>query len=315
MEIVEIITLDQIRALKPKTIFYGANTCWWTHDPLHLGRPAPPSEERIKRFAETLKLNARPGMFSDEQFLERARKAMSEGGPPCDPSGGMLFETDYVEAFLNAAILAENHYGKHGLRAFVAAHHQNSIHDIGDPRPWCHPSWDAYNDAIDRADARGEAQVLLTESARNYQLMLAKKSELESAIADDGKIVARCVTCSGEFTSSQTRGKSGCPACGNPGLPMSPDDDVEVKINWHELRILTIWAENYAGSIKGKPDVKGDPVQTIFAIAKRIQDQFPFRNPLTLSAEMELVKREFAGVEVHGVEPGGPIPGGEEQVG
>jgi hypothetical protein len=41
----------------------------------------------------------------------------------------------------------------------------------------------------------------------------------------------------------------GCPACGDVGVPADLDDAVDVHITKHELRILTIWATNYAQSL------------------------------------------------------------------
>ena len=75
-------TLADVRADNPETIYYGVNTCWWTHRPEYLYR---------------------------------------EGGLPCDPRGGMLMQTDDPEAFLKAAEDNPEAYGKHGITAFEAA--------------------------------------------------------------------------------------------------------------------------------------------------------------------------------------------------
>jgi len=56
----------------------------------------------------------------------------------------------------------------------------------------------------------------------------------------------RCTKCYREFSEDETKNVSCCPKCGSKGLPMSISQDVEIKINWHELRILCIWAENWA---------------------------------------------------------------------
>lgn len=256
MQIVENITLDQVRAAKPKMIFYSVHTCWWTHDPEHL---------------------------------------RTDTAIPTDPSGSPLFETDDAEAFLKMAIQNSVHYGKHRLDAFMAAHHLNCVVSLDDPRPYCGREWQQYNDAIDKGVQHGPIEIL----------PVAKRPEP----AETGEIVARCVLCSSEFTNSQLRGASACPKCGSEGLPMSPTQDVEVKINWHELRILTMWAEHWANHIKELPDAKGNPIQTVFAIAKRLQDQHPFKVPLTLSGELEQLKQEYPGAEVHGnITPGGPLP-------
>lgn len=114
--IVRRITLEDIRALspKPKMIFYGANTCWWTHDPNHLSR--------------------------------------NTSGLPCDPRGGVLLQTENVEGFLNAAEEAASRYGKHGLEAFTAAHHLNCRLRENLDHATCLRTWQEYNDVIDRGD-------------------------------------------------------------------------------------------------------------------------------------------------------------------
>jgi len=114
-KIVEKMTLAGVRAAKPDMIFYSAGTCWWTHDPLHLGTNA--------------------------------------SGLPCDPRDGVLFQTEDVEGFLKAAVENPGHYGRHGLRAFVAAHHLNCQLSEDDSRAWCMPTWDEYNEALDILDA------------------------------------------------------------------------------------------------------------------------------------------------------------------
>jgi hypothetical protein len=62
----------------------------------------------------------------------------------------------------------------------------------------------------------------------------------------DAPVVARCLACRSEFTEEQIKGANACPACNNPGVPMDPRRDAEITINPHELRILTIWASNWA---------------------------------------------------------------------
>lgn len=125
--ITRTITLEDIRAAKPEMIYYGANTCWWTHDPEHLSSTAGAVNRATGR---TMSL-------------------------PCDPRGGMLFQTEDVEGFLRSAEEHADAYGRHGLDAFMAAHHLNCQRSREDQRPWCMPTWDEYNDAI---DASQEAQ-------------------------------------------------------------------------------------------------------------------------------------------------------------
>jgi hypothetical protein len=150
MEIIEKVTLEDVRGAQAKTIWYAARTCWWTHLPEHLAT-LPPSPGEIHRFAETLRLNSSTPDAPLVLFFDRARKASR--GLPCDPRGSVLFMTDDVEGFLTAAENNSAHYGRHGLRAFMAAHHQNCI-DPRSLRPTSATTWDEYNDAIDRFDLK-----------------------------------------------------------------------------------------------------------------------------------------------------------------
>ena len=103
-----MITIEKILADKPEMIFYGANTCWWTHR------------------------------------AEDLRQVFPTGGPPglpCDPLGGMLMQTDDIDGFLSSAQEKVEHYGKHGIDAFLAAHHSSGIGPFR--------GWEKYNEALD----------------------------------------------------------------------------------------------------------------------------------------------------------------------
>lgn len=124
-KLIQRITLEVILASKPRTIFYGANTCWWTHDPNHLG--------------------------NTRDFPSRSSRTSDETGPglPCDPRGGVLLQTDDVEGFLRSAQENADHYGPFGMDTFLAAHHLNCVavqaHFFGDTEaPWCFRTWDEY---------------------------------------------------------------------------------------------------------------------------------------------------------------------------
>lgn len=122
------------------------------------------------------------------------------------------------------------------------------------------------------------------------------------------KIVARCVRCRSEFGELAIKGATACPACGDPGIPMSPDNDVTININWHELRILTIWAEFWANHNKEKhPEM----IQAVFSIAAVLQDQHPDKGPITFSGEVTELKEAFpkSEIKVHGnLTEGAPMP-------
>ena len=116
MEVIERLTLTEVRASGAAKIFYSPLTCWWTHDPAHLSQ--------------------------------------LPGGIPCGPRGEVLFETDDVRGFLDMAEAQPEHYGRYGLRAFMAAHHLNCVVSLDDRRSWSAETWDEYNDALDRLKQR-----------------------------------------------------------------------------------------------------------------------------------------------------------------
>lgn len=76
-------------------------------------------------------------------------------------------------------------------------------------------------------------------------------------------------------------GVSGCPTCGTHSLPCDPKKDVEIKINTHELRVLTIWADNWA-----QHNVDAQGKKTLSCILQRLSKQLP-DTIFTLSGEVK----------------------------
>lgn len=117
-----------------------------------------------------------------------------------------------------------------------------------------------------------------------------------------------CADCGGRFTEEETANKWGCPSCGSQGVPCGTDQDVTVEVNWHELRILTIWAENHAHRCETEnPKMP----RTVMAIARRLQQQHPTLTPLTLAAEIAELPQKVEGIvgpiETHGIGKPQPI--------
>ncbi len=111
------------------------------------------------------------------------------------------------------------------------------------------------------------------------------------------KKIARCLHCYKDFTEIEIKGRDCCPFCGCKGIPCSPKEDIKIKINWHELRILIIWAENWARQIKNKTnDI--DSSLTVACIARRLQKQFPNKTPLTLAGELTQLREKMPNFEI-----------------
>lgn len=102
-----------------------------------------------------------------------------------------------------------------------------------------------------------------------------------------------CLSCSAEINPEDPRiedkshpNHGGCPECGAKGIPADLEKDtVTVKITWHELRVLTIWAERWASTDQAK-SATTDMLKTVYGIADRLQAQHMERPGLTFRSEL-----------------------------
>ncbi len=95
-----------------------------------------------------------------------------------------------------------------------------------------------------------------------------------------GKVVITwCTLCGKRFTQEELGdGVNECPSCGDKGLPCPSEQDFLLSINWHELHLLCVWAENWAND--------NDLGNVVQAIAKRLERQAPNAVSLTLTGEL-----------------------------
>lgn len=86
---------------------------------------------------------------------------------------------------------------------------------------------------------------------------------------------------------------TGCPACDDHGIPADADDTVTITLTTHELRILTMWADNYARVIAA--DRERPDLATMPAVVRGIIDHVGTQTaaPLTLSQELADVRAAF----------------------
>lgn len=113
----------------------------------------------------------------------------------------------------------------------------------------------------------------------------------------------RCQVCDTTITNvEKIEGPmNSCPACGTKLLPVWPEDDVTVTVNWNTLRGFVIWAEMWAQHATRKdPEQNADMLKLVYAQAKRLQAQHPERTPLTFAGEMAQLREHFPSAEVHG---------------
>ena len=114
-----------------------------------------------------------------------------------------------------------------------------------------------------------------------------------------------CVDCGARFTQEEINGW-GCPKCGSQGVPCAVEKDTTVEVNWHELHILSVWAENWAQNCVRNYTDKRDKwmLITAAAIARRLQAQHPELGHLSLSGEIASLPTDLAkaGIEVGAIE-------------
>ena len=126
--------------------------------------------------------------------------------------------------------------------------------------------------------------------------------------------IIRCVQCRVEFSrkeleKSTNRGDMGCPSCKTVGIPMEISEDAAININWHELRILSIWAERWASHCEAKEGNTASMLKVVYCIIKELQEQHNDKAPLSMSGEIKQLKEEYGEVEVTGNISGeGPLP-------
>lgn len=117
----------------------------------------------------------------------------------------------------------------------------------------------------------------------------------------------RCTRCALELTEAESRDLTCCPRCKTKGLPMLVADDVTINVNWHELRILGIWAENYASASDERHPSEDSMQRLVNIIAGRIHAQHPEKAPLTMTGELGELRRwadeNAGGMEIKGFKP------------
>lgn len=115
-----------------------------------------------------------------------------------------------------------------------------------------------------------------------------------------GEFVGFCTVC--DFQIASYEGLTACPNCGTIGTPCGYDDDVTVRINRHELAILTFWAERWGMAMLERGE---GGAHAVYAIVSRLRRQNPgvFDGwSLTFADETDALRR--AGIEFRTNLPG-----------
>ena len=106
-----------------------------------------------------------------------------------------------------------------------------------------------------------------------------------------------CLEC-GKDTNPD-KNLTACPNCGSKGIPVSSLDSVTVKISQHELRILCMWAENWADYTDKNELSSLNGRAIITNIANRISKNEEVTSPLTFSGEFKQLKKAYPDAETN----------------
>ncbi len=144
---------DDIRSGKCKRIYLSSQSLWWTHLESDVQEATRQGFEFKKRVQEKL-LNDPNIPTEDKHILIKMNadvEASYVNNPKLllnhafftDPIAHMIIENNFPERFIAQTIMNPAHFGKHKLKAFMQAHHQNTKDFFGN-------KWKAYNDYIDK---------------------------------------------------------------------------------------------------------------------------------------------------------------------
>lgn len=104
-----------------------------------------------------------------------------------------------------------------------------------------------------------------------------------------------CLSCREVIVVEVGQELAGCPVCRDTSIPADADDTVTLTITKHELRILTMWADNHARAISKQPGLEG-MVKVTMGIIDAIGRQTD--TPLTLSQEIADARAAFPDLTV-----------------
>jgi hypothetical protein len=92
------------------------------------------------------------------------------------------------------------------------------------------------------------------------------------------------------FMDPEGEHPTACPNCGSTAVPADAEDTATVTLTKHELRILCIWASNFAEGIKNRPGCEDSP-KVIYGILDHLGTQTDIA--LSMRQEMADVRGAF----------------------
>lgn len=95
----------------------------------------------------------------------------------------------------------------------------------------------------------------------------------------------RCIVCRTEFTEKELENTTGCPVCGFEGLTMLTDGDVNIDINWFEIRLICMWAEALVVKLGDEHSLNA-----FYSTIYEIQKQLPSSGKITMFDKPPIMK-------------------------
>lgn len=89
----------------------------------------------------------------------------------------------------------------------------------------------------------------------------------------------RCIVCRSEFNHDELtkEGLNGCPNCGYQGLTMLTNGDVNIDINWFEIRLICMWAESLVLEVGDEHSINA-----FYSTINEIKKQLPESGNITM---------------------------------
>ena len=139
------MTIEQVKADiasgKSTTIYYSSGGCWWTHLDSDVSEATDFGKAREQqKFVRMMASPILPDWVKAE--IKSLYDKVKDSTIPLDVNGAPLFMTKDVSGWVAAAIGKPQHYGRHGLDAFMKSHHQNCERQSGG-------DWEFYNKMLD----------------------------------------------------------------------------------------------------------------------------------------------------------------------
>ncbi len=140
------MTIEQVKSDidsgKSTLIYYSTATLWWTHldsdveESMIMGRKTQAEKHK--------NMLANPNVpEKKKKKLQAIINAIGKNSiTPLDPSGATLYQSEDLDEWIAVAEKKPEHFGKHGLDAFMKSHHQNC-------EGKAFTKWDFYNRLID----------------------------------------------------------------------------------------------------------------------------------------------------------------------